>query len=127
MTINRVAKYLEHQNQLKISQLQSVLHYVSEKNQCKNKSLLAYFGEKVVQDCGICSYCIGRNKKTQSLVLTKPVLDLLMTQPMDSRQILKMLAVDFAVADADVIFALQTLLENEIITLQPNNKYTLRK
>lgn len=126
LTINRVAKYLENQNQLKIAQLQSVLHYVAEKDQCKSKLLLAYFGETETKDCGICSYCIGKNKKKETLSITKEVLDLLMKEAMDSRQILKILSADSSVEDAHVIFALQMLLENEIITLLPSNKYTLK-
>ncbi|MBP6425886.1 MAG: RecQ family ATP-dependent DNA helicase, partial [Flavobacterium sp.] len=55
-TINRVAKYLERQNQLKKEQLQSVLHYTKEKQTCKNRLILEYFGEKSDADCGICSY-----------------------------------------------------------------------
>ena len=65
-TINRVAKYLERQNQLKKEQLQSVVHYINEKQTCKNRLILAYFGEKSDADCGICSYCIGKKKATNN-------------------------------------------------------------
>jgi ATP-dependent DNA helicase RecQ len=62
-TINRVAKYLENQNKLKIEQLQSVLHYAEDKTTCKSRLILLYFGETDTKDCGICSYCLSKKKK----------------------------------------------------------------
>lgn len=126
-TINRVAKYLENQNQLKVSQLRSVLEYVNNKDQCKSRSLLSYFGETENNDCGICSYCVARNKKPDAQLVTRNILELLKEQDLDSRGIEKMLAADFAIAPADVIFAIRMLLENEIIVLLPNNKYSIPK
>jgi ATP-dependent DNA helicase RecQ len=126
MTINRVAKYLENQNQLKIGQLKSVLHYAAEKNQCKSKLLLAYFGETAGKDCGICSYCIGKHKKTDALAMTKKIIHLLKDSDLSSREMQKILEPDFGINSGDIIFELQMLLENEIIALLPNNKYTLR-
>ena len=126
-TINRVSKYLENQNQLKVSQLRAVLEYVANKKQCKSKLLLAYFGEKETRDCGICSYCITRHKKPDALSVTKNILEALKNQNLDSREIEKILAADHAIEPADVIFAIRMLLENEIIVMQPNNKYSIRK
>ena len=126
-TINRVSKYLEKQNELKVSQLRAVLEYVDNKKQCKSKLLLAYFGEKETSDCGICSYCISKNKKPDSLSVAKNILELLKTQSFDSREIEKMLSADLGIASADVIFAIRMLLDNEIIALLPNNKYSITK
>ncbi|MFT3793937.1 ATP-dependent DNA helicase RecQ [Flavobacterium sp.] len=125
-TINRVSKYLDNQNQLKVAQLRSVLDYVANKNTCKSRLLLGYFGENQTKDCGICSYCISRNKKPDVLSLTKDVLELLKAGAKDSREIEKLCAQNFGVEGSDVIFALQMLLENEIIVLHPNNTYTLK-
>jgi len=123
-TINRIAKYLEHQNQLKIDQLQSVLHYVNDKNTCKSQLLLEYFGEMDSKSCGICSYCISKNKaKTDIHLVVKDILEVLKTADLNSREIEKV--VPFA--SKDIIFALQMLLENDIIMLKTNNQYTLRK
>ncbi|SCY64392.1 RecQ family ATP-dependent DNA helicase [Flavobacterium caeni] len=126
-TINRVAKYLENQNALKKAQLESVVRYVSNNNRCKQQLLLDYFGEIQTRDCGICSYCIGKQKKPNPLALTQPILQLLKTADLDSREIHKMMADDFTVDASDVIFALQMLLENEVVALLDNNKYTLIK
>lgn len=122
-TINRVSKYLEAQNSLKKTQLQSVLHYVAEKNRCRSRMILEYFGEQGV-DCGICSYCISKtNKKEANSTLPEKITGLLKLQDMDSREILKLTKS----RESDVIFALQQLLENNVISVKPNNQYTLRK
>ena len=65
-TINRVSKHLETQNKLKTEQLQAVLQYSKDIKTCKNKLLMQYFGETITADCGICSFCISKNKKKQN-------------------------------------------------------------
>ncbi len=123
-TINRVAKYLENQNQLKIAQLRSVLHYADDKKTCKSRLILSYFGETDSKDCGICSYCLSKKKKpadTESLA--KKITALLKIQDLDSREIEKLSQSD----SEAVIFVLQNLMENETILLKPNNQYTLKK
>lgn len=122
-TINRVAKYLEKQNQLKKDQLQSVLHYINEQKVCKSKLILNYFGEETTEDCGICSYCISKKStKTNFSKLSKEIIALLKTEDLNSREIQNKIHTS---ADA-IIFVLQQLLENESITIKPNNKYTLK-
>jgi ATP-dependent DNA helicase RecQ len=101
-----------------------VLHYINEDKQCKSKLLLNYFGEKVKDDCGICSYCISKNKKKVDIkTITKDILELLKLQELNSRDIQKITKYP----KDDVIFALQTLMENNSITIQPNNLYSVKK
>jgi ATP-dependent DNA helicase RecQ len=122
-TINRVSKYLENQNNLKIAQLKSVLNYVNEKKVCKSQLILNYFGETTTENCGICSYCIQKNKpEISTMSLAKKIMDLLKTEPLNSREI------QFLTKNStdDIIFALQQLLEHEVIVVKPNNKYTLK-
>ena len=122
-TINRVSKYLEHQNQLKKEQLQSVIHYISEKNVCKNKLILNYFGEKTTVDCGICSFCITKNiKKKDVTLLSREIIALLQAEDLNSRDIQN----KTKNSPDDVIGVLKDLLENNTILVKPNNKYTLR-
>ncbi len=122
-TINRVSKYLENQNNLKIAQLKSVLEYVKEKNRCKSQLILDYFGETTSSNCGICSYCIQQNKPDVSpLSLTKEIMAVLKTAPLNSREIQ---FITKKPTDA-IIFALQQLLEQELIIIKPNNQYTLK-
>ncbi|RZJ67744.1 MAG: RecQ family ATP-dependent DNA helicase [Flavobacterium sp.] len=122
-TINRVSKYLETQNRLKHEQLRSVIDYVSDDSQCKNKQLLAYFGE-TSGDCGICSYCIAKNKPdTGATALSDKIKMLLASEDLDSREIENLVQEP----SNAVIFALRQLLEAETVAIKPNNKYSLNK
>ena len=122
-TINRVTKVLEQLNTLKIEQLKSVIEYVSNNKECKNKKLLAYFGEIVTKDCGICSYCISKKEvKIDSFNLMEHILALLATNDFSSREIQK----NTKAREDVVIMALQTLMEDNKIIIRPNNSYSLK-
>jgi ATP-dependent DNA helicase RecQ len=121
-TINRVSKYLEAQNERKKAQLEAVIHYVTEKNKCRNRMVLEYFGEQTSEDCGICSYCISKTQKKDDGKLPDKIMSLLKIQEMNSREIQKLTKS----AESDVIFALQDLLENNLIKVKPNNQYTIK-
>ncbi len=122
-TINRISKHIETQNKLKADQLKAVLYYCRENDTCKNKLLMRYFGETIKDDCGICSYCINKDKKKQNPeeVKTK-IMALLKMQDFDSRDIQKLTKLP----KDDIIFALQDLLENDIICIKSNNLYSLK-
>lgn len=123
-TINRVAKYLENQNQLKVTQLKSVLSYVSDTTHCKSKIILDYFGEKTTEDCSICSYCISLKKnKPKKDTITSEILNILAKEDLNSREIQSKINYK----QDDILFAIQELLENEKIMVKTNNKYTVQK
>ena len=123
-TINRVSKYLEIQNKQKIAQFESVLHYINEKKVCKSKLILDYFGEKTEANCGICSFCISKKKKSiNTHSISNKIIELLKIQELNSREIQKLTKN----SEDEVIFALQNLLENNKIAIKPNNKYSLKK
>jgi len=122
-TINRVSKYLEKQNQVKKEQLLSVLHYIKENITCKNRLVLDYFGEETNENCGICSYCITQKGKiTEADSIADKILSLLRTASLTSREIENQIKMDAK----DILAVLQELLENNHITIQANNKYTLK-
>ena len=81
-----------------------------------------HFGETIIEDCGICSYCITKTKtKKDMATLSEKIVGLLNIQDLNSRDIQKLTKFP----KDDVIFALQDLLENNSVTLQPNNLYSL--
>ncbi|WP_395049919.1 ATP-dependent DNA helicase RecQ [Flavobacterium sp.] len=122
-TINRVSKYLETQNKQKVTQFESVLHYINEKKVCKSKLILDYFGEKTEKNCGICSYCISKKTKvSDTSSISEKIIGLLNIQDLNSREIQKL----SKYSEDDVIFALQNLLESNKIAVKPNNKYSLK-
>jgi ATP-dependent DNA helicase RecQ len=123
LTINRVSKYLEKQNEVKKEQLLSVLHYIKDTKTCKNRLVLDYFGEETNENCGICSYCITQKGKiTEADSIADKILSLLKTASLTSREIENQIKMD----TKDIISVLQELLENNHIIIQANNKYTLK-
>ena len=122
-TINRVSKFLAIQNDLKTKQLESVLNYVSTKDRCKSKLILAYFGEDKKENCGICSYCITLKKQpVTGLKVTKQIILALENGSQDSRSLEKITRQP----SNQVIFALQELLEYNVVEILPNNQYRLK-
>ena len=123
LTINRVAVFLEQQNKVKLEQFQAIVNYVENTNRCKSRLLLDYFDEKESTDCGICSYCINKNKKPKSITnLAELVLTLLENASYSSREIEQKLEL----TPKETVYILQVLLENEKIKLNINNQYTIK-
>ncbi|MBK9412879.1 MAG: RecQ family ATP-dependent DNA helicase [Bacteroidetes bacterium] len=45
-----------------IERARSFLHYAETQNRCRSQMLVAYFGEINTERCGVCDYCLERNK-----------------------------------------------------------------
>lgn len=122
-TINRISKFLEKQNEIKLKQFEAVVDYVTNTNKCKSRLILEYFDEKTGTDCGICSYCINKTRKAASpLDSANAILGLLKEAPSDSKELENKLNL----TTEEIVFALQILLENNRITTNTNNQYTLK-
>jgi ATP-dependent DNA helicase RecQ len=109
-TINRVAKYLEKQNEVKKSQLNSVIEYVVDETSCKSKFLLNYFGESEERECGNCSYCVLKNK----VQINKEDIQ---------SKIVAILQVD----EKEVLDILKQMLEYQIVSMNSKNQFTFNK
>ncbi|MBP9792472.1 MAG: RecQ family ATP-dependent DNA helicase [Flavobacterium sp.] len=123
-TINRVGKYLEKQNLNKQNQLASVIAYVSDELQCKNRLLLTYFGEKVTNDCGICSFCLkAKSKPLHFEDIRNQIRTAIQTGPKTSRA----LSEQFQIDEKLLLEVLSQLMEHNIIFINTKNQFTYRK
>ncbi len=52
---------IERKNRF-IERARSFLHYAETENRCRSQMLVAYFGEINTERCGVCDYCLERNK-----------------------------------------------------------------
>lgn len=123
-TINRIALIIEQQNKLKQQHVKAMLDYVENESVCKSMQLLAYFGEKNTEPCGICSVCINfkKHKKPQDLKsIKKQIIELLENRDQSSRALLAHLDCE----EKDMKTVLKLLLEHHIITITPTNTYKL--
>lgn len=122
LTINRISKFLEKQNQIKLSQFESIAEYASNSTICKSRFILNYFDELTTSDCGICSYCLQKNKgKKDMKQLASQIIELLLTGSKSSQEIEQTLNLSVQ----ETIEALQLLLENNKIKINTNNIYSI--
>ena len=120
LTINRVSKFLENQNQQKEEKFKKMIEFIEDTSICKNKLLLTYFDQETNEDCGICSTCVLKNKKT-NLDLSFQIKELLQLNPISSKEIENKLSI----SSEETIFALQQLLEQNKIAINSQNKFYL--
>lgn len=123
-TINRIAKIIKQQNQLKQQQVKAMIDYIENDSVCKSVQLLSYFGEKDTQPCGICSVCIKQKKESHTktpIPLKNRVIEILEQGEQSSRDMAFKLQCD----DTELKSVLKLLLEHKIVTITPANTYKL--
>ena len=122
-TIHRISKIVTQQHDLKKTQLQSVFEYVKNDGICKSQKLLSYFEETNSEQCGICSSCLERSKKSViSESDLKTILTLLKTEPLSSRKL-----EELSHYSPDKLTTILTnLLEKGLIELTERNTYKLK-
>ncbi len=123
-TINFFGKKLKEQQQLKINNIKSMLAYINNSTQCRNKLLLKYFGEKKT-DCGKCDICLQNNTiDTDVLKLIKQdIISLLKIKTATSRVLIK----ELAYKEDNIIEALQHLLQDNYIIINTKNEYEISR
>lgn len=125
MAINRISHYIENQNKLKHRQVHSVIDYIENDQTCKSVQLLSYFGEKEVEDCGICSVCIKASKKDKKIdfkQIQDEVLQVLSNGDLSSRELMKQISC----SETDLKNVLRLLLEHQLISITNKNTYKLQ-
>lgn len=121
-TINRISRFLQTQNDLKTSQLNSVIQYVTDDKTCKSTQLLQYFGETNPPKCGICSVCNSHKAIEFDVKKTAvEVVQILSQKPCTSRELEQLLNIEQRL----ILEILQFLLEEEKIEVNPRNEYFL--
>jgi ATP-dependent DNA helicase RecQ len=124
-TINRISKHVEQQIKLKEGQINAVIHYITDTSTCKNRMLLAYFGETIKTDCGICSVCLSKKKSNASVSTPSIIHDIIIQledKPLASRALIDSLNHD----EFAVLKTLQLMIENNILELTPTNTYKIK-
>ena len=121
-TINRFARNIKDQNELKQTQVAAILNYINNDKECRSKQLLNYFGEQDIKPCGVCDICLGETNQDSELDdVKKQVVKLLNSQEASSRTLLHLLQ-----CGSDTLLkVLQELLEDGKIALNSKNEYKI--
>jgi ATP-dependent DNA helicase RecQ len=61
-----ISKSVEARNKVKRLHLKAMLAYCQNDKICRNQELMEYFGEKELEDCGLCDVCRGKLAKSKS-------------------------------------------------------------
>ncbi|MTE27565.1 RecQ family ATP-dependent DNA helicase [Winogradskyella ouciana] len=125
ITINPIAKTIEQQHQLKHKQVEAVLNYIKNDSVCKNRQLLAYFGEKTIETCAQCSVCtakVSHIEKDSKINISNLILKALQAEDLSSRQLLK----SINCTEKELLQTLSELMEIKKIKITQANTYTLK-
>jgi ATP-dependent DNA helicase RecQ len=109
--------------QVKKEKIEAMIAFASKENQCKQKELLAYFGEKKEEDCQQCSAVSCQKAKTNSdaILLTQKIEEILSKGALASHQ-LKLSLPQFTVDQ--IAAAIELLEEKQIIKRNTLDQYT---
>ncbi|WP_238857932.1 RecQ family ATP-dependent DNA helicase [Poritiphilus flavus] len=122
-TINIFAKKVRKHQEIRKEQLLRMLEYTRNNRKCRNRQLLSYFGERTRVDCGKCDVCRQDTRTDEALLeqVEKHILAALATEQQSSRQLIELLPFEEPI----VLESLRNLLENDEISINNNNQYTL--
>ena len=119
--INRLAGDLKEWNRRKEFQVNAVIDYVTNDQECRNRQLLDYFGEPEAEECGICSVCKTGpdldNGKLKSLA--KQIEDALKDGPLTSAELMRLVKVE----EDHLIKGIKELLDISRIGIDKTNRY----
>jgi len=123
-TINTIKRNIENYNTRKITKVYDMINYIENSTICRSKQLLTYFDETLNTDCGSCDVCLkkttNKNFSTKELVIKIKTI-LKQHKELSSKEIIEILNT----SEKNTLFALQLMLEKNIIRLNLRHKYSL--
>ncbi|GHT35220.1 ATP-dependent DNA helicase RecQ [Bacteroidia bacterium] len=103
----------------------SVLEYAESENICRNKMLLAYFGEKNAKNCGVCDVCLKSKRETlknnEFLTIQETVKDILQKQPLNIQQLVDTLKFE----EEKSLNAIRFMIDNEVLSYDEDMNLSL--
>tara|TARA_R110002050_G_scaffold223338_2_gene359204 strand:+ start:66713 stop:68608 length:1896 start_codon:yes stop_codon:yes gene_type:complete len=121
-TIHQFAKKVEALIQQKTIHIDAMLAYIKNDTKCRSQQLLSYFGENR-DKCGKCDICTSAVPIDDIIIelAKEAILKTLKKEPQSSRELIKLVLYK----EEAIFSALQSLLENEEITLNTTNQYKI--
>ncbi len=121
-TIASFSKALGVQLLTKKEKLEAVIQYATDKNNCRNKLLLNYFGESF-NECGICDNCLSLTSSEDHEEIKNQIKNLLREKKCSSKSLVKALSYK----ESSILAAIKELLDSKLIHINPNNEYQLQQ
>ena len=106
----------EERRERYVNRIASVLAYANEKEVCRSRVLLNYFGEKHTLPCGQCDICLAHKaramKEARFVQLEEQIVTLLTETPLSITQLMKQLQAP----EEEVLQVIRHLLDHQKLT-----------
>lgn len=107
--------------------IRSMLNYAETKNRCRSQMLVGYFGENDTVRCGVCDYCLERNKAGVSDLefetIQEKVRSILTDSPHGLEELIKAMKV---VNEDKTLHVIEWLIDKEEIAYDEDQRLILR-
>ncbi len=122
-TIYAFAKQQEDRLEVKRNKVRQMAEYLQNEKVCRHLQLLDYFGETRTAPCGTCDVCSSKHawSADQQEQLKTRILKSLEKGPRSSRELLA----SGNLPEGPALLCLQRLLQEGLLTLGPENQYSL--
>gem|GEM_PF-2020848 len=105
--------------------MEALIHFVTDNLKCRSQQLLAYFGEKKSNRCGICDVCLSKNQTNLNDIefdwLVSSIRSLLLKKPYNLYELIPYLS---QFKEDQVIEVVRWLLDNNKVSRDSNEMLT---
>jgi len=105
--------------------LEALIHFITDNLKCRSQQLLAYFGEKKSNRCGICDVCLSKNETDLNDIefdwLVSSIKTLLLKKPHNLYELIPLLS---QFSEDHIIDVVRWLLDNNKVSRDSNEMLT---
>ncbi len=123
-TISPLSKRIQSLRKNKLRKMDAMIDYTINDTECRSSFLIHYFGEDIKADCGICDVCASRNDLIKYSI-SQINSSLLSFIKKNERSTIKELESLLPVKPEKIHFALRTLLDKKIISLNSQQEFEI--
>ena len=122
--LNLNKKQIEFRINVFKHKLNAMINYATNNSACRSNTLLAYFGEEREDRCGVCDFCVGRNKLEISDIEYQNFIDLVRNELNEKAHTIEYLLAVIPHQNKDkLLHFLKWLMDYEILIKLENDKY----
>lgn len=125
--------YLNHElinERIKVfkEKLEAMIQYAGSRDKCRSNLLLEYFGEHREDRCGICDYCVGRNKIDLNDMELSHVSDMIKNHLLEKSSTVEFLSISVNYGNKEKLLnVLHWLIEHDVVAKSEDGKLHLIK
>ena len=122
-TINKFSREIKQYIHQKKKKSDDLISFVNNNNICRSVQILDYFDDPKSKNCGVCDVCITKKRKVPENISSSIIQLLKNKHSLTSKEI----SAALTALEKDILIHLRQLLIDDKISLNHQNKYTLKK